>query len=81
MKIAVVAAPDISAPIPSGNLDRGHEICVFDNLSSGFKTESFKEASFVQGDILNPSALDKFFGDFQPEGIVHPPRSKPRANR
>ena len=72
MKIAVIGgAGYIGSHTVRELLDRGHEICVFDNLSSGLKQNLFKEASFIQGDILNPSALDKFFGDFQPEGVVH----------
>lgn len=72
MKIAVIGgAGYIGSHTVRELLDRGHEICVFDNLSSGLKQNLFKEASFVQGDILNSSALDEFFGDFQPEGVVH----------
>ena len=36
-----------------------HEITVFDNLSSGLKQNLFKEAAFVEGDILDYPALKK----------------------
>jgi UDP-glucose 4-epimerase len=52
-------------------LDAGHEVHVFDNLSSGLKQNLFPEAGFTQGDILNTAELDAFFSSFKPEGLVH----------
>jgi UDP-glucose 4-epimerase len=34
-------------------LDRGHDVSVYDNLSSGFEQNLFSEAKFTQGDILD----------------------------
>ncbi|MBR2300040.1 MAG: UDP-glucose 4-epimerase GalE [Alphaproteobacteria bacterium] len=39
-------------------LDKGHEVVVFDNLSTGQKVNLFDKAEFVQGDILDVRALE-----------------------
>lgn len=36
-----------------------HEVTVFDNLSSGLRENLFKEAAFIEGDILDYAALKK----------------------
>ncbi len=38
-------------------LDKGHNVTVFDNLSSGLRINLFKEAGFVEGDILDFDTL------------------------
>ncbi len=38
-------------------LDNGHNVTVFDNLSTGTKENLFSESNFIQGDILNYSDL------------------------
>ncbi len=38
-------------------LDAGHQISVFDNLSTGLEENLFAQATFIKGDILNPSDL------------------------
>ena len=38
-------------------LDRGHDVTVYDNLSSGFRENLFPEARFVYGSILDYPAL------------------------
>lgn len=40
-------------------LEKGHQVVVFDNLSTGQKINLFHEAEFVEGDILNLDALEK----------------------
>jgi len=52
-------------------LDRGHQVAVFDNLSSGLRMNLQSEAEFVHGDILNPSQVDAFLAEYRPEGVVH----------
>ena len=72
MRIAVIGgAGYIGSHTVRELLDRGHQVAVFDNLSSGLTQNLFSEALFVQGDILNPEALNQFFEAFQPEGLVH----------
>jgi UDP-glucose 4-epimerase len=38
-------------------LDRGHQVTVFDNLSSGLRRNLFPEARFIHGDILDYAGL------------------------
>lgn len=72
MKIAVIGgAGYIGSHTVRELLDAGHEVHVFDNLSSGLRRNLFPEAGFTQGDILNFESLDSFFKAFRPEGIVH----------
>lgn len=72
MKIAVFGgAGYIGSHTVRELLDKGHQVAVFDNLSSGLTQNLFSESLFVQGDILNPEALNQFFEKFKPEGVVH----------
>ena len=41
--------------------DQGHDVAVFDNLSTGNKINIDSRAEFVQGDILNPNDLQSVF--------------------
>ena len=40
-------------------LDRGHQVTVFDNLSSGLRENLFPGAAFVHGDILDYTGLSR----------------------
>lgn len=72
MKIAVIGgAGYIGSHTVRELLDQGHQVAVFDNLSSGLTQNLFSEASFFEGDILNTSSLHSFFSEFKPEGLVH----------
>ena len=58
MKILVIGgAGYIGSHVCREFLDAGHEVAVFDNLSSGRKENLFQEARFVEGDILNTGDL------------------------
>jgi len=52
-------------------LDRGHQVAVFDNLSSGLRQNLQPEAEFFYGDILQPMQIHDFLAEFKPEGVVH----------
>jgi len=52
-------------------LDRGHQVAVFDNLSSGLRQNLQSDAEFFYGDILQPTQISEFLASFQPEGVVH----------
>ena len=72
MKIAVIGgAGYIGSHVSRELLDFGHEVFVYDNLSSGLRQNLFKEADFTFGDILDVQALNDFFEKTRPEGIVH----------
>lgn len=72
MKIAVIGgAGYIGSHTVRELLDCGHEVAVFDNLSSGLTQNLFPEASFFKGDILNVASLHQFLSDFKPQGVVH----------
>jgi len=72
MKIAVIGgAGYIGSHVARELLDFGHEVFVYDNLSSGLRQNLFKEANFTHGDILDVQGLNAFFESVKPEGIVH----------
>jgi UDP-glucose 4-epimerase len=72
MKIAVIGgAGYIGSHVSRELLDFGHEIFVYDNLSSGLRQNLFDEADFTFGDILDVKTLDDFLEKTKPEGIVH----------
>lgn len=72
MRIAVVGgAGYIGSHTVRELLDRGHEVAVFDNLSSGLRQNLFSGASFTHGDILDYLSILRFFQEFKPEGLVH----------
>ncbi|HSQ42536.1 MAG TPA: UDP-glucose 4-epimerase GalE [Fibrobacteraceae bacterium] len=72
MKIAAFGgAGYIGAHTVRELLDRGHQVAVFDNLSSGLRQNLQPGAEFVHGDILQPTQLSAFLQDFKPEGVVH----------
>lgn len=52
-------------------LDHGHEVAVFDNLSSGLRQNLQSEASFFHGDLQQPTQIQAFLSDFKPDGVVH----------
>ena len=60
MKILIVGgAGYIGSHVAREFLDQGHQVTVFDNLSSGMRENLFPEASFIQGDILDYEGLLK----------------------
>ncbi|MCK9181659.1 MAG: UDP-glucose 4-epimerase GalE [Fibrobacteraceae bacterium] len=72
MKIAVIGgAGYIGSHTVRELLDRGHEIAVYDNLSSGMEQNLFENASFTKGDILDTYSLNQFLEKEAPEGLVH----------
>ena len=72
MKIAVIGgAGYIGSHVARELLDFGHNVFVYDNLSSGLRQNLFKEANFTHGDILDVQGLDAFFESVKPDGIVH----------
>jgi UDP-glucose 4-epimerase len=59
MRVLVIGgAGYIGSHVTRALLDARHRVTVFDNLSLGSRENLFDEAEFVQGDILDPKALD-----------------------
>jgi len=71
MKVLVVGgAGYIGSHVARAFLDKGHSVSVFDNLSSGCRENLFKEASFIEGDILDYARIrDAMKGGF--DAFVH----------
>jgi UDP-glucose 4-epimerase len=58
MKILVIGgAGYIGSHVARAFLDKGYEVTVFDNLSTGMRENLFSEARFVHGDIMHPAQL------------------------
>ncbi|MBP6012298.1 MAG: UDP-glucose 4-epimerase GalE [Alphaproteobacteria bacterium] len=51
-------------------LDRGHEVGVFDNLSTGFREAVPSRAQFFEGDCGDAGALKAVLENFRAEGVV-----------
>jgi UDP-glucose 4-epimerase len=59
MKILIIGgAGYIGSHVAREFLDNGHEVTVFDNLSSGLTQNLFPEAAFIKGDILDSDESD-----------------------
>ncbi len=51
-------------------LDRGHEVGVFDNLSTGFREAVPFQAQFFEGDCGDAGGLNAVLEKFHPHGVV-----------
>ena len=64
MKILVIGgAGYIGSHVVKALMKSGHEITVFDNLSTGLQQNLFKQNKFVYGNILEKDELDFAFSD------------------
>lgn len=62
MKVLVIGgAGYIGSHVVKELMKAGHQVTVFDNLSSGLRMNLFPENHFIHGDILNPAQLDQAF--------------------
>lgn len=52
-------------------LDAGHQVSVFDNLSTGYEWSIPAGVFLLQADLLNESALDSFFGSQKFDAVMH----------
>ncbi|WP_319781094.1 UDP-glucose 4-epimerase GalE [Maridesulfovibrio sp.] len=50
--------------------ESGHDVTVFDNLSTGH-AEALKWGKFVQGDLRNPADLEKVFAESKYDAVFH----------
>ncbi len=53
-------------------IEAGHSVVVFDNLRQGHRQAVQQQATFVQGDLLDTTALDQAFRDHGPfDGVMN----------
>jgi len=52
-------------------IEDGKDVCVVDNLSTGFEKAVHKEAKFYKGDIRNDELMDQVFSENPIESVVH----------
>lgn len=52
-------------------LEAGHDVTVFDNLSTGCRDQVPEQARFVQGDIRDEAALKALFGEGHFDVVFH----------
>jgi len=71
MKVLVIGgAGYIGSHVVQCLMDGGHEVCVFDNLSSGLRENLFAGNEFINGSILIPRDLEAAFaGGF--DAFIH----------
>jgi UDP-glucose 4-epimerase len=49
----------------------GHDVAVFDNLSTGRREHLHEKARFFHADLVDPAAVEAVVGEFQPEVVDH----------
>jgi UDP-glucose 4-epimerase len=52
-------------------IERGHDVAVLDNLSSGFRELLNPAASFHEADLTDSAAVEHCFAEFRPEVVNH----------
>jgi len=72
MKVLVVGgAGYIGSHVVRELIDLHHDVTIFDNLSTGSTKNVFKEARFVEGDILNTQQLEQLFSSYSFDAVFH----------
>tara|TARA_Y100000996_G_scaffold404260_1_gene378166 strand:+ start:986 stop:1963 length:978 start_codon:yes stop_codon:yes gene_type:complete len=77
MKVVVVGgAGYIGSHVVLSALEKGFEVTIFDNLSTGLKININKNANFIEGSINSSSDLKKLFEKEKYNGLIHLAASK-----
>ena len=72
MKILVSGgAGFIGSNLADALIEKGHEVAIVDNLSTGTKENINKKAKFYEVDVTDKEALAKVFDEFTPDAIHH----------
>jgi UDP-glucose 4-epimerase len=61
----------IGSNLCDGFVARGHEVAVFDNLSTGFREFVNPAARFYASDLTDAGAVDRCVAEFRPEVVSH----------
>jgi UDP-glucose 4-epimerase len=72
MKILVTGgAGFIGSWVADSYIDSGHEILIFDDLSSGRRENIPDKAQFTEGDIRDSGLVEKIIADYKPDVVNH----------
>jgi len=72
MRILVTGgAGFIGSQVADRFLEAGHEVAVFDDLSTGFREFVNPKARFFEADLVDAAAVDRCVADFRPELVAH----------
>jgi UDP-glucose 4-epimerase len=72
MKILVVGgAGYIGSATSKMLLDAGHEVAIFDNLSTGHTQAISPHARFIKGDLANASEINSAIAQIHPDAVMH----------
>jgi UDP-glucose 4-epimerase len=72
MKILVTGgAGYIGSHVTRVLIERGYEVVVFDNLYAGFLDAVHEDATFIEGDLLNPDDIAACFSAHQFDSVMH----------
>jgi UDP-glucose 4-epimerase len=61
----------IGSNVVDGMIGRGHEVAVFDNLSTGRREYVHPGARLFEGDLLDAAAIERCVAEFRPEIVDH----------
>ena len=72
MRILVTGgAGFIGSNVVDGYLARGHDVAVFDNLSTGRREFVDARARFFEGDLVRPDDVERCLAEFRPDVVNH----------
>lgn len=72
MKVFVTGGAGYIGSVATEQLIKaGHEVIVFDNLFQGHRDAVHPQATFVQGDLSDRTAVDTALATHKPDGIMH----------